>query len=122
MKLAVPRPGRETRLLLLTLGVSVVMLLVLARFRFPEERGVPTLPERPPAAPLERLAARATYDELASIVGELERRIAPALVVLQLNPRGERGRSPRRAGAGQAGARRRSSCRACASGPTPSSR
>ena len=91
MKLAVPRPGRETRLLLLTLGVSVVMLLVLARFRFPEERGVPTLPERPPAAPLERLAARATYDELASIVGELERRIAPALVVLQLNPRGERG-------------------------------
>ncbi len=99
MKLAVPRPGRETRLLLLTLAVSVVMLLVLARFRFPAERGVPSLPERPPAAPLERLAARATYDELASIVAELERRIAPALVVLQLNPRGERGAAP----AGQPG-------------------
>jgi len=73
---------------LLTLAASVVLLLVLARFRFPEEQGVPTLPDRPPAAPLERLAARATYDELASIVADLERRIAPALVVLRVEATG----------------------------------
>lgn len=83
-----PRFSRETRLLLLTLAVSVLMLLLLARFRFPEEQGVPTLPDRPPAAPLERLAARATYDELASIVADLERRIAPALVVLRVEASG----------------------------------
>jgi hypothetical protein len=78
------RLSRETRLLLITLAVSVVMLLLLARFRFPDERGVPTLVDRPPAAPLERLAARATYDELASIIADLERRIVPAIVVLRL--------------------------------------
>ena len=83
-----PRFSRESRLLLLTLAASVVLLLVLARFRFPEEQGVPTLPVRPPSAPLERLAARATYDELASIVGDLERRIAPALVVLRVEATG----------------------------------
>jgi len=83
-----PRFSRETRLLLLTLAVSVLMLLLLARFRFPEEQGVPTRPDRPPAAPLERLAARATYDELASIVADLERRIAPALVVLRVESSG----------------------------------
>jgi len=82
------RFSRETRLLLLTLAASVVLLLALARFRFPEEPGVPARPDRPPAAPLERLAARATYDELASIVADLERRIAPALVVLRVEATG----------------------------------
>jgi len=96
-----PRFSRETRLLLLTLAASVVLLLVLARFRFPEEQGVPTLPDRPPAAPLERLAARATYDELASIVADLERRIAPALVVLRVETSGSpRGLSASAPGAG----------------------
>jgi hypothetical protein len=51
---------RETRLLVVTLAVSATLLLVLAQFRFPaEERVQPVGPVTPP---LERLAARATFD------------------------------------------------------------
>lgn len=74
------RPGRETRLLLIILAVSAAALLVLAQFRFPEEPRIPV----PPPTPLERLAARATYDELASILGAVERRLAPAIVSLRI--------------------------------------
>lgn len=78
---------RETRLLLATIAVSVGMLLLLARFRFPEEAtrlGAETVP-----APLERLAARATYDELASVMVDLERRVIPTIEVLRIqSPRG----------------------------------
>lgn len=72
--------GRETRLLLLIVAVSAAALLVLAQFRFPEQPGIPV----PPPTPLGRLAARATYDELASILGDVERRLAPAIVALRL--------------------------------------
>ena len=75
--------GRETRLLFGTIAISVAVLLILARFRFPEERVSP-----PPEvqAPLERLAARATYDELAAIMADLERRLAPRLAVVPVQP------------------------------------
>lgn len=70
--------SRETRLLCLTIAVSVTVLLVLARFRFPDEgRAAPAPP------PLERLMARATYDELAADLARLERRISSSLVVLR---------------------------------------
>jgi S1-C subfamily serine protease len=78
--------GRETRLLLMTIGVSVGMLLLLAQFRFPEAADPPPAPA---AAPLERLAARATYDELAGIMAEVERRVAPSIVPIRLD--GDRG-------------------------------
>lgn len=68
---------RETRLLLATIAVSVGMLILLARFRFPEEAARQTV--EPAPAPLERLAARATFDELAGIMADLERRILPAI-------------------------------------------
>jgi hypothetical protein len=74
---------RETRLLLVTIAVSVGVLLLLARFRFP---GNPA--DRPvdkARAPLERLAAQATYDELASIMADLERRIAPRVWIMRSN-------------------------------------
>ena len=71
---------RETRLLLATIAVSVGMLLLLARFRFPEEAARQTV--EPAPAPLERLAARATFDELAGIMADLERRVLPAMVTL----------------------------------------
>ncbi|HEY7790196.1 MAG TPA: PDZ domain-containing protein [Vicinamibacterales bacterium] len=74
-KLRVPR---ETRLLLLTIAVSVGALLLLSRFRFPTQ--VPIVTPSPP--PLERLAARATYDELADIITQLQARLEPGLVVL----------------------------------------
>ena len=78
---------RETRLLLATIAVSVGMLLVLARFRFPEEVGRQTV--EPAAAPLERLAARATYEELAGVMADLERRVIP--VIVPLGSQGEDG-------------------------------
>ena len=74
--------GRETRLLLVTIAVSVATLLLLARFRFPADEVQPT---DPAPAPPERLAARATYDELAGIMADLERRIAPSLEVLAVH-------------------------------------
>lgn len=78
------RNGRETRMLLATIGVSVGVLLLLAQFRFPEEAARQTA--EPAAAPLERLAARATYDELAGIMADLERRLADRLVILEVAP------------------------------------
>jgi S1-C subfamily serine protease len=77
------QPGggkRETRLLLTTIAVSAGMLLLLARFRFPDEASRQSA--EPAPAPLERLAARATYDELASVIADLERRISPSLFAL----------------------------------------
>ena len=84
MSSAEPRSsGRETRLLLVTIAVSVAALLLLARFRFPEQA---VQPAEPAPAPLERLAARAAYDELASAIADLERRIAPSLIVFRITP------------------------------------
>ena len=74
--------SRETRLLLVTIAVSVGVLLLLARFRFPEEPASQPV-ESAPAA-LERLAARAAYDELASIMADLERRVAPRVTVVRM--------------------------------------
>ncbi len=76
-----PDRARETRLLVLIVAVSVAALLLLAQLRFPE---TPVLTP-PTPSPLERLAARATYEELAGIVRDLERRLAPVLVVLRVS-------------------------------------
>jgi S1-C subfamily serine protease len=81
--------GRETRLLLGTIAVSVVVLVVLAQFRFPEEVARETA--EPAPAPLERLAARATYEELATTMADLERRLGPRLVVVRVLPERESG-------------------------------
>jgi serine protease Do len=75
------RQGRETHLLLVTIAISVGVLLLLARFRFPDQ--VESQPVESAAAPLERLAARATFDELASAMADLERRIAPRVAILR---------------------------------------
>jgi S1-C subfamily serine protease len=78
------RFGRETRLLLTTIVVSVGMLLLLARFRFPQDSTI--TPDEPAAPPLERLAARATFDELASIMADLNRRLSPRIAVVRVQP------------------------------------
>jgi S1-C subfamily serine protease len=78
------RRGRETRLLLATIAISVAVLVLLARFRFPDEASRPVSDPLP--APLERLAARATYDELAAIMADLERRLLPRLFIVQVQP------------------------------------
>lgn len=84
-----PRTGisRETRMLLIVITLSVVVLVVLSRFRFPE-RGDDT-PAVASSLPLERLAARATYDELASIIAELGRRVGPHVTVMRVERNGE---------------------------------
>jgi hypothetical protein len=74
--------SRETRLLILTIAVSATVLLLLAQLRFPESpASVVTT-----AQPLERLAARASYDDLATSVARLEDLIAPSLATLRLEP------------------------------------
>ena len=70
--------------LLVTIAVSIGVLLLLARFRFPEQAA--ESPATPAAAPLERLAARAAYEELASTMADLERRLAGRVVVLRVEP------------------------------------
>lgn len=75
---------RETRLLLAIIVVSLGALLLLARFRFPAE--AEPQPADPAPAPLERLAARAAFDELASTMADFERRIATRIAILQVSP------------------------------------
>jgi S1-C subfamily serine protease len=75
------RAPRETRLLVATLIVSALVLLLLAQLRFPDN---PDLVVDATAQPLDRLAARASYDELAAGVARVEAQIFPNLVVLQL--------------------------------------
>lgn len=68
------------RLLILSIVVSGAVLLLLARIRFPD---------RPPVVdttsqPLTRLAARASFEELATRVARVEASVAPNLLVLRL--------------------------------------
>jgi S1-C subfamily serine protease len=71
---------RETRLLLATIVLSVVVVLALGTMRFPEER-----PAEAPPTPLERLAASATYEQLARSVERVTRRVAPQLVAVRVS-------------------------------------
>lgn len=81
--------GREVRLLLVTIAVSIAALVALAQFRFPEQAAPPA---EPAPAPLERLAARAAYDELASAMSDLERRLSRRLLVYRVSPERPSGR------------------------------
>lgn len=69
--------GRETRLLLLVIVVAVAMLLVLAQFRFPAAESVVVSPA---TGPIERLAARATFEDLALIIADVSARVHPSMV------------------------------------------
>jgi hypothetical protein len=61
--------------------VAVAMLLVLARFRYPIPDGTAAMAV---AGPIERLAARATFEELALIMADLTTRVQPDLTVITL--------------------------------------
>jgi len=76
------RVSRDTRLLILVIAVAVVVLFVLAQFRFPKaEVGLSTVTP----AGLERLAAQSNYDDLASAVQTTLQGVEPSLVVLALD-------------------------------------
>ena len=81
------RPSRETRLLLIVITVAAAVLIALSQFRFPDD-GRETLTADATPLPLERLAARATYDELATIISELGRRVTPSVVVARVETGG----------------------------------
>jgi hypothetical protein len=77
--------SRESRLLILTVVVCAGVLLLMARLRFPG--AAPTVQPAVSPPPLERLAARASYDALAADVQRVEPTIAPNLLVLRTSPR-----------------------------------
>ncbi len=79
----VRRPSRETRLLIATIAVSVLVLLVLGRFRFPDGQQLGVEPVQ--TQPLARLASRAAFDDLSLAVGQLNSRVGPSLVVLRVS-------------------------------------
>lgn len=57
------------------------MLLVLAQFRYPVLDRAAAVPV---TGPIERLAARATFEELALIMADLSARVQPSLVVITI--------------------------------------
>jgi hypothetical protein len=75
------RSGRDSRLLGLVIVIALAVLMVLARFRFsdPATRTAAVAP-----GPLERLAARATFDDLAGAVYSALQRVQPTLVAVAL--------------------------------------
>jgi hypothetical protein len=77
--------GRETRLLLLVIVIALALLFVLAEFQFPAaDRQVVAVPPTP--APLERLAARNTLDEIGGTIQGLTERLTAWLAVVRTDP------------------------------------
>lgn len=79
--------SRETRLLAATIAVSVLVLLVLGRFRFPA--GAEVGADSVQTQPLARLASRAAFDDLSLAITQLNGRVGPSLVVLRLSTPGQ---------------------------------
>jgi len=73
---------RETRLLVVTIVLSLAVLLTLARFRFPAQQL--TLPVQP----LQQLAARAAFDDLGASVTRAVTLLRSSLVVVARAPAG----------------------------------
>ena len=90
------RFGRDTRLLVLVIAVAVVVLFVLAQFRFPEAEV--SLSTVSPAG-LDRLAAQSNYGDLASAVQTTLKGVEPSLLVFNLEgvPDGSKEPEQRRA-------------------------
>ena len=85
-----PRVSRETRLLFVTVLVSIATLWALARIRFPDRPATPN-----PVTPLlSQLADRPGFEDLAVAVAELESRLAPFLLALDLEQPPLSGRQP----------------------------
>jgi hypothetical protein len=75
------RSGRETRLLMLVVAVSLAVLLLLARFRFPAADLATVTPS---AAPLASLAARASFDEMTDIIRGALTRVSSVVAVIPM--------------------------------------
>jgi hypothetical protein len=75
------RSSRDTRLLVLVIGIALAVLFALARIRFPEAT---VHPAAPPTGLLDRLAPRGAYDDLETAVQTTIRRAAPGIVQLEI--------------------------------------
>lgn len=76
-----PRVSRETRLLLTAGVLAVAALWLLARIRFPER---PVTPNPVPAV-LSQLASRPKHDDLAGEIAQLQTRVRPSLLALEVS-------------------------------------
>jgi len=91
-----PQTGRETRLLVLVVGVAIVVLLLLAQWQYP---GADLSMVSPSGAPLAGLAARVTFDDMASTMADVVSRVSPLTIAVPLerdvteDDRGARGTS-----------------------------
>ncbi|MCM2258015.1 MAG: PDZ domain-containing protein [Vicinamibacteria bacterium] len=73
-----PSPeSRELRLLLVTVGASLAVLVGLAQLRFPAPGAAPAAPQ---LLPLERLGPQAVYEDLVQAVARTEARVLPHIV------------------------------------------
>jgi hypothetical protein len=77
-----PRVSRETRLLLTAGVLAIATLWLLARVRFPER---PVTPNPVPSV-LGQLARGPNYDDLAGEIAQLQTRLEPSLLALELRP------------------------------------
>lgn len=84
-----PRVSRETRLLLTAGVLAVAALWLLARIRFPER---PVTPNPVPSV-LSQLASGPKYDDLAGEIAQLQTRVQPSLLALNV-PSGPLGSLP----------------------------
>ncbi|HVH55966.1 MAG TPA: PDZ domain-containing protein [Vicinamibacterales bacterium] len=75
-----PRVSRETRLLLTAGLMAVAALWLLARIRFPER---PVTPNPVPSV-LSQLASVPKYDDLAGEIAQLQARLQPSLLALDV--------------------------------------
>lgn len=75
-----PRVSRETRLLLTAGVLAVAALWLLARIRFPER---PVTPNPVPSV-LSQLASGPKYDDLAGEIAQLQTRVQPSLLALNV--------------------------------------
>src|SRR5687768_7025191 len=81
-----PSVSRDTRLLFAVILISVAMLWVLARIRFPDR---PTTPNIVPPV-LAQLAAPSAFDDIAASVAQLDPRLRGSVVALDVRPQSGR--------------------------------
>lgn len=82
-----PSVSRDTRLLFAVILISVAMLWVLARIRFPDRPQTPSLV--PPV--LAQLAPPSAFDDIAVSVARLEPRVRAAVIPLEVRRQSARG-------------------------------
>ena len=80
--------SRETRLLFVTVLISLVALWVLARVRFADR----PMAANPVAPVLTQLAAPPVFEQLTTAVSQLNRQLAPVLVGIGVRTSGSSGR------------------------------